>query len=137
MLLNRPGPTSFADLKTIDGVQCSTYIEAATRLGLLESDAIYARAMADACAERPNLRKLQHYFAMLICHSHPNDPQTFFDDFLDEMNPPVSSNDPHFQPKSRDVRKGEVMRNLEYYLNCMGSSSRCVFLKCDYIFFLF
>ena len=32
------GPTSFDDLKTVDGTVCSTYREACLKLGLLEDD---------------------------------------------------------------------------------------------------
>jgi hypothetical protein len=122
-LLNRPGPTSFPDLRTIDGCKFDTFTDAAIHLGLLESYALHAGAMRDACAEKSNLKQLQHYFAMLIVHARPSDPQKLFDDFLDEMNPPVASNDPRIQPKTIDRRRGEVMRNLEYYFRCLGT--RC------------
>jgi hypothetical protein len=122
--LNRPGPTSFPDLRTIDGHEFESFTDAAIHLGLLESDSLHAGAMRDACAEKSNLKQLQHYFAMLIVHARPSDPQKLFDDFLDEMNPPVASNDPQILPKSNERRRGEVMRNLEYFFRCMGTSCR-------------
>ena len=118
--MEKPGPTSFRELRTVAGVECSTFVEAAERLGLMESDEVFARAMKDACDEKMNFKSLQHYFAMLIVHASPSNPQKLFDEFLDEMNPPVISNN----PKSLERRKGEVMRNLEYYFNCMGKTSR-------------
>jgi hypothetical protein len=125
--LNRPGPTSFHDLKTIDGREFETFTDAAIHLGLLESDELHAGAMRDACAEKSNLKQLQHYFAMLLVHARPSDPQKLFDDFLDEMNPPAASNDPKILPKSMETRRGEVLRNLEYFFRCMGTSCRCNF----------
>lgn len=99
-----------------------TFTKAAEKLGLLESDEMFRRAMEDACAEKMNFKQLQHYFAMLILHAHPANPQALFNDFLDEMNPPAAVNDPNARPKSADQRGAEVMRNVQYFLNCMGAS---------------
>uniref|UniRef100_A0A914I8I8 ATP-dependent DNA helicase n=1 Tax=Globodera rostochiensis TaxID=31243 RepID=A0A914I8I8_GLORO len=123
LLLHRPGPKSFEDLRTIDGVVFSTFAGAAQHLGLLESDLIFRRSMREACAEKSNFKQLQHYFAMLLCHARPAEPQELFDEFLDEMNPPFAANNPAIRPKSVAFRGAEVMRNLEYFFNCMGTTS--------------
>lgn len=123
-MLARPGPKNFKDLRTVDGHTFPTFTEAAVHLNLLASDAIFIRSMQDACADNPSFKRLQHYFAMLLFHSRPSDPQSLFNQFLDEMNPPVAVADPSVQPKSVVTRRAEVMRNLEYFLNCMGSSCR-------------
>ena len=119
-----PGPTDFKDLKNVNGHICGTYTEACQKLGLLESDEIFKRAMEDAVAEKMSNSKLQHYFAMLIVHAQPSDPQALFDAFLNDMNPPFSTNHPDYQPKSIERRRAEVMRNLEYFFNCFNSSSK-------------
>uniref|UniRef100_A0A183CL31 ATP-dependent DNA helicase n=1 Tax=Globodera pallida TaxID=36090 RepID=A0A183CL31_GLOPA len=98
LLLHRPGPKSFKDLRTIDG------------------------AMRDACIDNMNLNKLQHFFAMLIAHGKPSDPQQLFNTFLDQMRPHKSGVDPDIPTQSMEVRRGEVMRNLEYYFTCMSTS---------------
>jgi hypothetical protein len=133
LLLHRAGPKSFKDLRTVNGIEYATFSDAAKQLGLLESDALFARAMQDACDEMPNFRRLQHYFAMLIFHSRPSDPQQLFYDFLEQMNPPLSVNNNSYPPKSYEMRKGEVMRNLEYFFNCMGTS--CMYMFCICLFF--
>jgi hypothetical protein len=46
------GPTSFTDLKTVNGVTCETYREACDRRGLLESDAHWDSALAEAVASQ-------------------------------------------------------------------------------------
>ena len=122
LLLYRVAPKSFADLTTIDGVEYETFTEAAVKLGLFSSDEIFARAMQDAIIEKPNFKKLIHYFALMVHHGRPSNPQALFDRFLDDMNPPRSANN-NAMPKSKETRRAEVMRTLEYYFNCLGKSS--------------
>ena len=121
------GPTGFADLRTVypDDRPCTiytTYTEAAQKLGLLESDDIFYEAMKDACVENSNFKQLQRYFAMLLFHSRPSNPLKFFEDFIDHMNPPFSVNNPNMLPKSKEIRGGEVLRNLEYFFRGLGTS---------------
>lgn len=129
LLLNVKGPTGFEDLRTVKGSTkpCATFTHAAQKLGLLDSDEIYARAMEDACVEKSNFTQLQRFFALLICHSRPSNPQKLFDEFLDSMNPPIATNNPNIIPKSKSTRENEVLRNLEYFFNGMGSSCRSFF----------
>lgn len=116
-MLDRKGPKSFEDLRNVEGVQYLTFHEAAIAAKLFASDEMFVGAMRDACAERPSLRRLQHYFAMVIYHGRPCDPQRLYEMFLDEMLPPASNGS-----YSRDYRMAEVSKNLEYYFNCMGTS---------------
>ncbi|KAL3091075.1 hypothetical protein niasHS_005038 [Heterodera schachtii] len=122
LLLNRKGPKSFVDLRTIDGQVLGTFTEAAIQLRLLENDYIFAGAMRDACTDKMDLNKLQHYFALLIVHGRPSNPQKLFEDFIDHMRPHRSGVDDDDQARSLETRRGEVMRNLEYYFNCMDTS---------------
>jgi hypothetical protein len=125
LLLHRVGPTSFDDLLKIDGnpIPCTSFSEAAEKHGLLESDEIYINTMQDACAEKMNLRRLQHFFAMLLYHCHPTKSQELFTKFLDEMKPPrVNAG-----PRDYEQRKIEVLKNLEYFFRCMGTSCRYIY----------
>ena len=122
--MNRKGPKSFEDLSTVDGKTFDTFAGAAAHLRLLESDEMFADAMYDACDEHMSLTRLQHYFAMMLVHGQPSDPQKLFDTFLDEMLPHRVGRDPNDAQRSRELRKGEVMLNLEYYFNCMDTSCR-------------
>lgn len=69
LLMARKGPTSFEDLRTVNGITFATFNEAAKALGLLESDELFRRTLDEACDEISNLHRLQHYFAMLLFHS--------------------------------------------------------------------
>jgi hypothetical protein len=48
LLLHQQGPTSFNDLKTVNGVTYCTFREAANKLGLLVLDWHYVQCMTDA-----------------------------------------------------------------------------------------
>ncbi|KAL3125241.1 hypothetical protein niasHT_005847 [Heterodera trifolii] len=123
LLLHRPGPKNFKDLRTVDGIVFPTFAGAAQHLGLQVCDELFVRSMQEACSEMSNLKRLQHFFAMLIAHAHPSEPQKLFDQFLDEMNPAAAGAYPGAMPKSIALRAAEVMRNIEYFLNCMGTNS--------------
>ena len=134
LLYHVKGPKNFDDLKKMspDGEPCATFTQAAQKRGLLESDDIYYDAMDDACVEKSNFTQLQRYFAMLLFHSRPSNPRKFFEKYIDEMNPPISANNPNIVPKSKETRGAEILRNLEYFFRGLGTS-------CLYVvrFFLF
>uniref|UniRef100_A0A182N6N5 ATP-dependent DNA helicase n=1 Tax=Anopheles dirus TaxID=7168 RepID=A0A182N6N5_9DIPT len=48
LLCYRKGPTSFEDLRTVDGTVCVTYQQAATLAGLLQDDSEWDRTMQEA-----------------------------------------------------------------------------------------
>ncbi|ETM37504.1 hypothetical protein L914_15948 [Phytophthora nicotianae] len=48
LLCHRKGPTSFVDLRTVDGVVCGSYKDAAVRLGYLENDEEWRACMEEA-----------------------------------------------------------------------------------------
>jgi hypothetical protein len=76
--------------------------------------------MQEACAEKMNLRRLQHFFAMLIFHCNPSKSMLLFDKFLDEMLPPPINAD-HGNQRARKLK---VLSTLEYYFRGMGTTCR-------------
>lgn len=48
LLVNVRGPTSFENLRTVNGELCATYREACQRLNLLEDDSHWDDTLADA-----------------------------------------------------------------------------------------
>ena len=79
MILNFvAGAKNFADVRTVDGVVCSTYKEACFRRGLLESDREWHIAIDDAAnyATAPKLREL---FVTLLIFCEVTDPGTLWD----------------------------------------------------------
>ncbi|SGY12473.1 BQ5605_C011g06518 [Microbotryum silenes-dioicae] len=65
LLLKVPSPTSFADLKTFNGVEFRTFREACVERGLLRNDAEADRCLTEAAVFRTG-HELRHLFAMLL-----------------------------------------------------------------------
>lgn len=68
------GPTSFEDIKTIDGYICSTYREACQILGLLEEDSHWDSTLTEATlfSVPSHIRVL---FAIILTTCNPSDPK--------------------------------------------------------------
>ena len=78
------GPTSFDDLKTVDGELCETFREACQRRGLLESDRHWFSAMEEAASSQLP-RQLRQLFAVIISVCVPSNPRGLFDAFREAM----------------------------------------------------
>lgn len=81
MLLNIPhsaGKTSFADLRTVNGVVHETFRDACASLGILMDDGEWHAALRDAAEERlcPQLREL---FVTILIFCHPAAPTALFE----------------------------------------------------------
>lgn len=84
LLHNIHGPTSFVDLRTIDGVQYNNYIEACEFLGLLENDNQWTDTMADAVlCKSPNL--IRELFATLMSFCGLSNPNQLWEHFRNDL----------------------------------------------------
>jgi hypothetical protein len=59
------GPTSFANLSTVDGQQCETFREACSKRGLLEDDAHWDKPLEEAAASHSAVM-LRSFSAVMI-----------------------------------------------------------------------
>ncbi|KAI7953570.1 hypothetical protein MJO28_006117 [Puccinia striiformis f. sp. tritici] len=84
LLLNVRGPTSFVDLRTVDGIIYGTFREAADNLGLLVSDRHYNSAMQEA-SQWMTGSGLRFMFCMLLLHSPPADPVYLLASFIEPL----------------------------------------------------
>jgi hypothetical protein len=83
--------------------------------------------MEDACTQIMSDRQLQRYFAQLIYNAVPVDPAALLKRFLDKLCPIPAVNAAAGQirlPMTVEQRRNKVLKNLEYYLRCFGSSCR-------------
>ncbi|XP_055527993.1 uncharacterized protein LOC129720539 [Wyeomyia smithii] len=85
------GPTSFADLKTVDGQECETYRETCLKRGLLEDDRHWEEALREACATRSAAR-LRHLYCILLTTCSLANPLHLWDKFKDEMSADILHN---------------------------------------------
>ncbi|XP_076290998.1 uncharacterized protein LOC143214169 [Lasioglossum baleicum] len=80
LLYNIRGPTSFASLKTINGVVQPTYQAACRSLGLLEDDEQWHQTLTEA-AVSDSPRKLRELFAIILIFCSPSDPLELWHQF--------------------------------------------------------
>ncbi|UYV70960.1 hypothetical protein LAZ67_8001258 [Cordylochernes scorpioides] len=78
------GPTSFAALRTINGVLCQTYKEACLHLGLLENDQQWHHCIQEAVLSESPL-KIRELFAIILTCCHPTNPQDIWAQFKEPM----------------------------------------------------
>lgn len=85
VLLNHvSGKTSFEDLRTVDGVLCDSFREAAERLGLIEADNTLDESLTESTqfAMPASLRRL---FATILVFCEPGDVRGLWDRHLEAM----------------------------------------------------
>ena len=85
VLLNHvSGSKSFEDLKTVDGVLCDTFREAAERRGLIEADNTLDECLTESeqFAMPASLRRL---FATILVFCEPSDVRRLWDRHLEAM----------------------------------------------------
>ena len=78
LLLNRRGPQSFQDIRTVDGVVHETFTAAAVALGLLEDD----QAWRDCLTESATLdapRQLRYLFVTILVFCEPSNPLALYE----------------------------------------------------------
>lgn len=71
LLVNVRGPTSFENLRTVDGVLCATFREACQRMNLLANDNHWDATLADATVSAP-ATQIRTLFAIIISTCFPS-----------------------------------------------------------------
>ncbi|GFV21990.1 ATP-dependent DNA helicase [Trichonephila clavipes] len=84
LLINIRGPISFQDLRTVNGQLCATYLQACQELNLLEKDAHWDTALADASnTARP--QQMRTLFAIILTTCFPSNPKDLWEKYKDYM----------------------------------------------------
>ena len=74
------GATSFAHLRTVNGIEYNTFKEACTALGLLEDDHEW-RICLDEASQMQTGYTLRMLFATILFHCNPTSPEILWDQF--------------------------------------------------------
>lgn len=77
LLHNVTGPRSFDELKTVNGLICSTFREACMLLGLLENDHVWHLTLQEAVVSATP-QALRSLLAIIITHCNPSDIMTLW-----------------------------------------------------------
>ncbi|GFS64754.1 ATP-dependent DNA helicase [Trichonephila clavipes] len=84
LLINIRGPISFQDLRTVNGQLCATYRQVCQELNLLENDAHWDTALADASnTARP--QQIRTLFAIILTTCFPSNPKDLWEKYKDYM----------------------------------------------------
>lgn len=84
LLVKVRGPTSFQNLRTINGQLCATYREACQRLHLLEDDTHWDHALNDASISA-HPHQIRTLFAIIISTCFPSNPLELWRKYRDHM----------------------------------------------------
>lgn len=84
LLLRCKGPTSFTDLKTIDGVIRRTFQEACKNYGLLENDNHYHDTMKDASLCKTP-KRMRHLFAVILSTCDVSNPFQLYETYKKDL----------------------------------------------------
>ncbi|GBP73542.1 hypothetical protein EVAR_89202_1 [Eumeta japonica] len=84
LLVNVRGPTSFQQLRTVDGELCGSYREACQRLQLLENDAHWDQTLNDAVI-LSHAHQIRTLFSIIISTCFPSNPIDLWIKYKDYM----------------------------------------------------
>lgn len=84
LLLHVKGPTSFDFLKTVDGVLCTSFSEAATKMNLLDNDREWYSCLQEASTfQLP--KQLRQLFGIICVFASPTDVNQLWDTFKQSL----------------------------------------------------
>ncbi|POM77519.1 Helitron helicase-like protein [Phytophthora palmivora] len=84
LLCYRHGPTSFEDLRTIDGVTYATFHEAAMAAGYLDNDSEWEECLLEASHERMPYQ-LRQLFGIILVYSLPSSSLGLWERFKNDL----------------------------------------------------
>jgi hypothetical protein len=84
LLVNVPGPTSFQELKIINGVAHPTFRSACQALNLLENDQHWDECINDACSTS-HPTQIRALFAIILTACSPSSPTQLWDKYKSHM----------------------------------------------------
>ena len=84
LLYHVPGATSFAFLRTVNGVQYESFQDAARALGLLSSDDQWKKCLEEA-ADTQSPRALRKLFCIILVFCEPSDPFQLWLNFQSDL----------------------------------------------------
>ncbi|GFQ72534.1 ATP-dependent DNA helicase [Trichonephila clavata] len=84
LLINVRGPTSFQELKTVNGHVCATFREACQKLNLLENDAHWDISLADA-SHTAQPQQIRTLFFIILTTYFPANPKGLWGKYKEYM----------------------------------------------------
>ncbi|GFQ82089.1 ATP-dependent DNA helicase [Trichonephila clavata] len=85
LLIDVRGPTSFPELKTVNGHVCATFREACQKLNLLENDAHWDISLTNA-SNTAQPQQIRTLFSIILTTCFPANPKDLWGKYKDYMN---------------------------------------------------
>ncbi|XP_058216366.1 uncharacterized protein LOC131327288 [Rhododendron vialii] len=115
LLMYIPAPTSYAHLRTVNGITFNSYREAAISHGLLQDDNSNEKCMEEACLYQMPL-SLRQLFCTILVYCAPVNPLELFFKFEDDMIEDYVS----IQKLTKDAARQVLLEALNAELESMG-----------------
>ncbi|XP_052889849.1 uncharacterized protein LOC128298153 [Anopheles moucheti] len=113
LLCYRKGPTSYEDLRTVNGTVCETFQQAAIQEGLLQDDSEWDRALREAVSYRMPAQ-LRHLFALILASGMPQNPRSLWDSYAVELCEDFHRrNRDRYTPEVSDLNL--LLRDIEHF----------------------
>ncbi|GFR15496.1 ATP-dependent DNA helicase [Trichonephila clavata] len=84
LLINVRGPTSFQELKTVNGHMCATFREACQKLNILENDAHWDISLTDA-SNTAQPQQIRTLFSIILTTCFPANPKDLWEKYKNYM----------------------------------------------------
>jgi hypothetical protein len=129
LLLSVPGPTSFEDIRTYDGIVHETFQAAANARGLLESDNEWDRCLEEAGMTAPFPKMIRQLFCYILVNCSPADPLALWtthrdrmsDDYFFELRRNLQiSNNESLDDNQKDQIYKRTLGDIELHLQTIG-----------------
>ena len=125
LLTHVKGPTSFNDLKTVNGYTCNTFKEACIRLSLLQDDNEWDECLLEASTIKSG-KQLRHLFASILLFCQPINPEILWNKHKLALCEDICyQNRVILQLQNNnitDIIENEALNQLEDYLLLNGKS---------------
>lgn len=109
LIINVRGPTSFENIRTVDGVLCTTYREVCQRMQLLENDSQWDNALGDAILSA-HPHQIRTLFSIIIATCFPSSPIDLWTKYKDEMSDDIL-HQMRVRTTNADLQMNETIHN--------------------------
>jgi len=120
-ILLRHFPGDPEALKDVNGVQCTTFVEAARLRGLLSDDSVWERTLEEA-SHFSNPSGMRYLFVQVLVFGNPSNARELWERFVDHMFKPVVGNDPDGVERNRRIDRALAI--IEQQLSDYGMTNQ-------------
>jgi len=114
LLLYRKGCCSFAELRTVNGIDCLTNREAVIQLGLAEDDNEWIKTLEEATLVS-TAQELRELFVMIIIHCSPSNPGELWTRFKNHLSEDILHRE-RIQSDNNNIQFNDIIYNKSLQL---------------------